>query len=327
MSANSFGKIFKITTFGESHGQAIGVIIEGCPAGVHFKKEILSDMVKRRRPGTSDLVTARNESDEPEILSGVFEDKTLGTPIALITRNQDARSEDYKNIDLKTRSGHADDLWRSKFGHSDIRGGGRASGRETWGRVVSGAFAKMYIEQVCTEYSITAFPSRVGPFALSEKDVNFSAQSEMILPIDVTTFLKQAKENGESHGGAVKVIVKGIPSGLGQPVFHKLKSDIAMAMMSIGATNAIEFGEGIDAQTAKGTEFHSVRNYGGIRGGLSTGEPIEVTVTFKPTSSIQDVAKKGRHDPCIVLRASVVCEAMMNLVLADHLLLRNLDRI
>lgn len=327
MNSNSFGQIFNITTFGESHGEAIGVVINGCPAGVVFKKELLADMVKRRRPGTSDVVTARKETDEPELLSGIFEGKTLGTPIAFITRNQDARSEDYKNITANTRAGHADDVWQNKFGFADLRGGGRSSGRETWGRVVAGAIARMFIEQTCPTYKISAYPSQIGPFSLNKTDVQFNAQSEMILPDKINEFLKLAKSNGESHGGAVKIQLEGIPAGLGQPVFHKLKSDLAQAMMSIGATNAVEFGEGTQAQKALGTQFHSDKNYGGLRGGISTGEPIELTVTFKPTSSILDVAKKGRHDPCIVLRASVVCEAMMNLVIADHLLWQRLDKV
>jgi chorismate synthase len=337
MSANSFGSLFKITTFGESHGGALGVVIDGCPAGVQFKEEILLNNLKRRRPGLTKGTSARNEADQPEILSGIFEGKTLGTPIAMIVRNQDARSQDYDQIKNQARIGHADDVWKNKFGHADHRGGGRSSGRETVARVMGGSVAQMLVQQLYPNTKIVTFSERIGPYEISKWpdlstldpeafDLNFPDAKAA----DVRTFLEKAQEEGESCGGVAALNILSPPKSLGRPVFHKLKADLASACLSVGATTAFELGTGIKASQKKGTDFHSSLEssfYGGIRGGISTGETISLKIHFKPTSSIKDVAKKGRHDPCIVPRALPVLESMAWLVLADHILWARLDQI
>lgn len=314
MSANTFGTHFRLTTFGESHGEALGAVIDGCPAGVLFDLDLLNHFLARRRPGQSESVSARNEADTPIILSGIFENKTLGTPIAIIVKNTDARSQDYKGIQ---RTGHADDMWADKFLHADTRGGGRASGRETLARVIGGAVAQMFCLSQKPDIVVKGSPKQIGPILIDSPEKIQEAEE----------FLKQAKVEGQSYGGIGRVEVSGIPKGLGQPVFRKLKSDLAAAMLSIGATTGFELGEGFASAGAKGTDFHLNSDvYGGIRGGISTGEKIDFRVTFKPTSSVLDVAKKGRHDPCIVLRAIPVLEAMTWLVMADHILWQRLDR-
>jgi chorismate synthase len=339
VSANSFGHLFKITTFGESHGEALGVVIDGCPSGVSFDHELLNKNLKRRKPGQSSVTTSRSESDTPEILSGVFENKTLGTPICIIVRNQDQRSADYDKIKNEARIGHADDTWIEKFGHTDHRGGGRSSGRETLSRVIAGSVAQMFCSQIAPEIKVKGYSSQIAHFELSEKE------NQNIWNINVDDFitrfpsaennskiielLEAAKKAGESYGGQVEVQVKNIPKSLGQPVFHKFKSDLAAAVMSLGATTSFEFGEGFNSSQIKGTEFHSQMNsivYGGIRGGLTTGELINFRVGFKPTSSIKDTAKQGRHDPCIVTRAVPVVEAMTWILIADHILWKRLDQ-
>ena len=319
MSANSFGYIFKLTSFGESHGTALGVVIEGCPAGLEFDEELLHNWMDKRRPGSSSITSGRNEKDKTEILSGVFEGKTLGTPIAVIVRNQDARPQDYKEIKDNYRIGHADDVWQDKFGHRDYRGGGRASGRETLSRVIGGAFAQMLVRKLSPRTKVYGFVRQVS-------DMVFESGDDSTEKIE--KFLLKAKQEGQSYGGVAEIHVIDPPRGLGQPVFHKLKSDLARAMMSVGATNGFEIGFAVSP--SKGTEFHrhmSSPSYGGIRGGISTGERISLRVVFKPTSSVLDVAKRGRHDPCIVLRAVSVLEAMAYIVLADHLLWSRLDRL
>jgi chorismate synthase len=338
MSANSFGSRFVVTSFGESHGTALGVVIDGCPAGVIFDEALLNKQLARRRPG-GELVSQRQELDQPEILSGIFEGKTLGTPIALIIRNQDQKSQDYDKIKNSPRAGHADDVWQSKFGHRDHRGGGRSSGRETVSRVLAGAIAQMFCQQAEPGLKLTAYAHQVGPLQLTDaerknvwsQDVDkFTARFPSSQHEKVKELLTLAQANGESYGGSAEIRVKGAPAGLGQPVFHKLKSDLAQAYMSIGATAGIELGEGLEAGSAKGTEFHkeaTSENYGGVRGGISTGEEMILRVHFKPTSSILDVAKKGRHDPYIVTRAIPVIEAMTWMVLADHVLWRRGDRV
>ena len=338
MSANTFGQIFQVHSFGESHGVALGAVINGCPAGLEFDLEFLKSELARRKPGGA-LTSARQEQDQPEILSGVFEGRTLGTPIAIIVRNQDARSEDYK--DLKPRTGHADDVWQEKFGHRDPRGGGRSSGRETLVRVLGGAVAKMILRKLSPETQIRGFVSKIGSFALTEKDRDqfllskqTSQEFQANYPGSDHEKLAQAllnlKEQGDSWGGVAEIVAQNPGKSLGQPVFHKLKSDLAGAMMGVGATSAVEIGEGLFDSQESGVSFHKNPEsavYGGIRGGLSTGETISVRVHVKPTSSILDVAKKGRHDPAILVRAVPVFEAMMAMVLVDHLLWKRLDRI
>ncbi len=317
-SPNSFGTLFKMTSFGESHGPAIGVIVEGCPAGVVWDQSILQDFVARRRPGTSKIVSERNESDLPEVLSGVFEGKTLGTPIALVVKNSDQRSEDYASLKNAPRAGHADDMWKLKFGHSDHRGGGRSSGRETLSRVLAGAVAKNFLLQSYSDIKVQATTLQVG--TLKNNTPEFAQKLEELL--------LEAKNQGQSYGGVAELVIKGAPQGLGEPVFMKLKSEFAAAFMSVGAVVGVELGDGFAVAEREGVAFHSEqKGYGGIRGGVSTGEDIVLRIAVKPTSSVLDVAKKGRHDPCILLRALVVFEAMAWLVLADQTLHKRLNQI
>ena len=337
MSANTFGQIFKITTFGESHGPAMGVVIDGCPSGVVWDEKLLVQQLERRRPGFSNVVSQRKEADVPEVLSGVFEGKTLGTPITIVVKNSDARSKDYDKIKNEPRPGHADDVWKNKFGHADHRGGGRSSGRETVSRVMAGAVAQMLAQTLMPEIKVLGFASQIGPFQLDESEKSPSPEkvesSVARFPgaeqEKVEQLLLKAKEEGKSYGGVAEVCVTGVPSGLGQPVFHKLKADFARALMSVGATSGFEMGEGRNSVDAEGSEFHSRSKspYGGVRGGISTGEPITMSVFFKPTSSVLDVARQGRHDPCIVPRAIPVLEAMIWITLADHLLWQRTDTI
>ncbi len=336
--ANTFGKRLRLTTFGESHGVALGAVIDGVPANLSWDAELLAKELERRRPGQSAIVTSRAEQDAPEVLSGVYEGKTLGTPIAVIIRNHDQRSGDYKK--LKSRPGHADDVWKEKFGHSDPRGGGRSSGRETVSRVIGGAVARMILAKQAPKTKITGFARAIGPIELTKKELkNFEKQknsdnfASRFPSVDqqaaVTQLLTDAKAQGHSYGGIAEIWIDGLPKNLGQPVFHKIKADLAAAMMSVGATSGVEFGAGFEAARAEGSTFHKdAKNsdYGGVRGGITTGERITLRVSFKPTSSVLDVAKKGRHDPCIVPRAIPVLEAMAALVIADHVLWNKTDR-
>jgi chorismate synthase len=344
--ANSFGNRWVVTTFGESHGPGMGAVIDGVPAGVLWSEELLRAELARRRPGQSNVVTTRNEADEPEVLSGVYQGKTLGTPIAVVVRNRDHRSNDYAEVARNPRAGHADSAWVDKFGHSDPRGGGRSSGRETLSRVIGGAVARMFLAQAAPLLKVSGYVRQLGPYSLSEAEL--AAVSDGGGDVDsfvarfpsrkneknVESLLLRAKEEGKSYGGVAELRVIGAPSGLGQPVFHKIKAELAGAYMGIGATLGVEFGSGFKAAEAEGSAFHSETDpsqdhsrYGGMRGGLTTSEPMVARIAFKPTSSVLDVAKKGRHDPCIVPRAVPVLEAMTYLVLADHLLWSMTDRL
>lgn len=346
MSANTFGRLFQIHSFGESHGNALGVVIDGCPAGVRFDESILTRELKRRRPGMWDpkqVVSARKEEDVPEVLSGAYEGKTLGTPIAILVRNQDARSKDYEAVAKAPRQGHADQVWKQKFGHVDHRGGGRSSGRETVARVMGGAVAQMLLRQMEPRLRIRACTSQIGEHSLLSEDLEkfvssngnadeYAARFPQESGLDIVAFLEEARSGGESYGGFATLIIENCPAGLGQPVFNKLKSDLAAALMSIGAVSSVELGSG--DVSLKGSAFHGrasasglFSSYGGISGGISNGDLIVFKVGFKPTSSILDVAKQGRHDPCIIPRAIPVLEAMANLVLADQLLWSRLDRV
>jgi chorismate synthase len=319
MSANTFGQRFQFTSFGESHGPAYGVVIDGMPSEIIYDEKLLLKNLAERKPGQSHT-TSRNESDQPEILSGIFENKTLGTPIAIVVKNENQKSDDYKKIKSNPRVGHADDVWQNKFGHVDHRGGGRSSGRETLNRVIAGSFAQMLINQKHSQTKIVAFARQIGPHYLTEA---------IELPENIKSFLENAKSEGESYGGIIECRIENPPMDLGQPVFHKFKSDLASAMISIGATTGFEFGQGFSNVEMKGSEFHQSqvsKNYGGVRGGITTGEDIILRVAFKPTSSIKDIAKLGRHDPCIVPRAIPVVKAMAWAVLADHYLWRLTDR-
>lgn len=321
MSANIFGERLKMISFGESHGPAYGVIIEGFPAGLEIDLSLLSKNLAQRKPGQGGHTTARQESDTPEILSGVFEGRSLGTPITVVVRNHDQKSGDYDQIKNEPRIGHADDTWKNKFGHVDHRGGGRSSGRETLNRVIAGSFAQMLMKHASAKTVLQTYAKKIGPFDLEPSDK---------IPQNVKDFLEKAKAEGESYGGLVECRIQSPPANLGQPVFHKIKSDLAAAMMSLGAVTGFEMGAGFESANLKGTDFHSKmisENYGGIRGGITTGEDIVFRVAFKPTSSIKDIAKKGRHDPCIVPRAVPVIEAMAWFVLADHWLWAQTDRL
>lgn len=343
MRGNQFGRVFCLNTFGESHGPALGAVVDGCPAGVVWQQELLTRSLERRRPGGA-FASARKEEDAVEILSGVFDNLTLGTPIAAVVRNHDARSADYDPARMQTRQGHATDLWQGKYGHSDPRGSGRASGRETVSRVIGGAVARMFVTQLYPEAQVISFVSRVGLIALTWGDCVDAAEALEGDPWHVDEFslrcpsqeknerieslLSEARETGESYGGEAFVRIAGVPRGLGQPVFGKLKSALSDAFMSIGAATGVEMGQGFAAAQESGKEFHNSRqDYGGLRGGISTGDPISFRVAFKPTSSRQDVAREGRHDPCIVPRAVPVLEAMAWLVLADQILMSRLDRV
>lgn len=344
MAGNSFGETFRITSFGESHGAAMGVVIDGCPAGVAWDNELLAAELDRRRPGRTAIDSARAEMDEPHVLSGVFEGKTLGTPIAVVVHNKDARPGDYDKIKAEPRQGHADDVWVEKYGHADHRGGGRTSGRETVSRVIGGAVAKMVIGAVSPATTVLGFSRQIGPIGLADEELSGVERFVGTTDLDTLTarfphqekaaaiekLLTEAKETGNSYGGVAEVWVDGPPAGLGQPVFDKLKADLAKAMLSVGATTAFELGAGFAATAAEGSAFHRLPDqggYGGVRGGISTGERIVFRVHFKPTSSVLDVAKKGRHDPCIVPRAIPVLEAMTHLVIVDHILRARADAV
>lgn len=326
-------------SFGESHGTALGVVIDGCPSGTPFDLQFLQSELDRRKPGGKN-VSARQEPDQVEVLSGVFDGRTLGTPIAMMVRNQDARSQDYAEITKKARTGHADDVWREKFTHVDPRGGGRSSGRETVARVMAGAVAKMFLREACPDILIRGFASELGPMKLSAQERQEFLSGERSADEFLGRFpspsrshelergLQALKETGNSWGGVAEIVIQKPPKSLGQPVFHKLKSDLAAALMSVGAASAVELGEGLHDGDRDGLSFHQQGNpsvYGGIRGGISTGETISLKVHVKPTSSILDVAKKGRHDPCVLIRAIPVFEAMVALTLVDHVLWRRLD--
>ncbi len=344
MRGNHFGRVFCLHTFGESHGLALGALIDGCPAGVVWQQDMMDRFLDRRRPGKSQLSSGRQESDRVELLSGVFDGLTLGTPIAAIVHNQDARSSDYRTDQMQTRQGHATDLWAEKYGHSDPRGSGRASGRETVSRVIGGAVARMLVNQLYPEAQVICFTSRIGRVGMSYEDAVDVAEALEGDPWQVDEFsarcpspekneqmemlLLEAKEAGESYGGEVLLRFTGLPRGLGQPVFGKLKSEMAAAFLSIGAAVGLDLGLGFESARLSGKEFHnSKQDYGGIRGGLSTGDPMTFKVAFKPTSTRKEMALTGRHDPCIVPRAIPVLEAMAWLVLADQILLARLDRV
>ncbi|MGE4132134.1 MAG: chorismate synthase [Bdellovibrionales bacterium] len=344
MRPNQFGELFSLTTFGESHGPAMGTVVEGCPAGVVWQQEMLNRFLERRRPGLNAMTSMRQEPDQVEILSGVYENITLGTPIAAVIRNVDARSSDYTKENLAMRPGHATDLWQEKFGHSDPRGSGRASGRETVSRVLGGAIARMMVTQLYPEAQVIAFVSRMGLIGLNDADCVDVAEALEGDPWQIDEFsvrcpsaekneqmqmlLTQARETGESYGGEIFLRAAGLPRGLGQPVFGKIKSQFGSAFLSIGATLGVEFGVGFEAAKMSGREFHGPgQDYAGVRGGITTGDPISIKIVFKPTSTRGDMAKVGRHDPSIVTRAVPVVEAMTWLVLADQILRSRLDRI
>ncbi len=332
---NTFGELFRVTTFGESHGPAMGAVIDGCPAGVPLMLADLQAALDRRRPGQSALTTARQEADRLEVLSGVYEDKTLGTPIAAVVRNTDARSQDYEALKREDRPGHADAVWRERFGHRDPRGGGRTSGRETLCRVLGGAVAEALLLQQLPQLRTSAWVAQVGPLLAAapaalptraQIDAHPTRCPDPVAAAKMAQLILEAKGEGDSLGGAIEVRVEGMPVGLGEPVFGKLKARLADAVSGIGAVSGVVWG-GPDffADVARrGSQFHAGGKevYGGIQGGLSNGEPLQLRVFFKPPATLALHAKQGRHDPCILPRAVPVVEAMVNLVLADLWLLK-----
>ena len=323
MPGNSFGQSFKITTFGESHGEALGVVIDGMPAGIKINIEDLTNDLKRRAPGQHQVHTARKEPDLPEILSGVFESKTLGTPITVIVRNTNQRSEDYQSLKGNYRPGHADQTTILKYGIRDHRGGGRASARETLARVIGGYFAGLMISEVSTY----AYIQQVGPYKLKHhpKD-HLVNRGEINIPDEdmtkeVITFLNDCKVKGESAGGIVAVSVKNCPAGLGEPVFDKMKADLAKAMLSLPACCGFSIGEGFNFADLLGTQISSQSSFfGGMEGGITNGKELNFNLVFKAPSTIGDNAKSGRHDPCVLPRVIPIVEAMTKIVIADHFL-------
>lgn len=345
MSGNTIGKLFCVTSFGESHGPAIGCVVDGCPPGLALSTEDIQQELDRRKPGTSRHVTQRREGDRVEILSGVFENKTTGTPIALLIRNEDQRSKDYSKIMDVFRPGHADYTYWQKYGIRDYRGGGRASARETAVRVAAGAIAKKWLHE---RYGIIirGYMAQLGPIIIpfsSWEVINqnpfFVANNDYVQKLE--TFMDSLRKSGDSAGARINVVAEGVPVGWGEPVYDRLDADIAYAMMSINAVKGVEIGAGFNSVTQKGTEHSdeitpegfSSNNAGGILGGISSGQPITVSVAIKPTSSIrlgrQSINKTGnpaivethgRHDPCVGIRATPIVEAMLAIVLMDHAL-------
>ena len=345
MSGNTLGKLFCVSSFGESHGPAIGCVVDGCPPGLEITVEEIQQELDKRKPGTSRHVTQRRESDTVEILSGVFEGKTTGTPIALLIRNEDQRSKDYGNIMDTFRPGHADYVYWQKYGIRDYRGGGRSSARETAVRVAAGAIAKKWLH---TKYGIEirGYMSQLGPVEIPFKqwsDVSqnpfFAADASYASQLE--KFMDKLRKSGDSVGAKISAVAMGVPVGWGEPVYDRLDAEIAYAMMNINAVKGVEIGAGFDSVSQKGTEHSDEmtpdgflsNNAGGILGGISTGQDITVNVAIKPTSSIRlgrrsidkegspvIVETHGRHDPCVGIRATPIVESMLAIVLMDHAL-------
>ncbi|CAI08813.1 chorismate synthase [Aromatoleum aromaticum] len=345
MSGNSLGKLFCVTSFGESHGPAIGCVVDGCPPGMPISTQEIQVELDRRKPGTSRHVTQRREPDEVEILSGVFEGVTTGTPIALLIRNQDQRSRDYGNIAETFRPGHADYAYWQKYGIRDHRGGGRSSARETAVRVAAGAIARKWLNQ---QYGVVirGFMSQLGPIEIPFVDWDevgrnpFFAPNASIVPA-LEDYMDELRKSGDSVGARIDVVASGVPVGWGEPVYDRLDADIAYAMMGINAVKGVEIGAGFSSVAQRGTEHSDEmtpegflsNNAGGVLGGISTGQDILVSMAVKPTSSIRldrrSIDKQGdavvinthgRHDPCVGIRATPIAEAMLAIVLMDHAL-------
>lgn len=325
MPANTFGELFSVTTFGESHGPALGVVVDGCPAGIELGEEDLLPELARRRPGQSAVTTARSEADRPEIVSGVFEGRTTGMPIAVLVRNTSQRSKDYEALRNRFRPGHADETWAGKYGgHRDHRGGGRSSGRETVARVIAGVIARKVLP---SDVRIIGHALQIGPhvakrFEPDTIESNAVRCADPDVAPEMERYVLDLKQAFDSTGGLVEVRVLHTPPHLGEPVFGKLKARLAAAVMSVGAVTGFSYGAGFRTATLRGTEYVAERrSFGGILGGVSSGEDLRLCASIKPTTSVGDVARKGRHDPCIVPRVIPVLEAMVAIVLADAWLL------
>jgi chorismate synthase len=345
MAGDTFGKLFTVTTFGESHGPALGCIVDGCPPGLALSEADLQKDLNRRRPGQSRHVTQRKEPDEVKILSGVFEGVTTGTAIGLLIENVDQRSRDYEKIKDKLRPGHADYTYNQKYGVRDYRGGGRSSARETAMRVAAGAIARKYLAERAG-IEIRGYLAQLGPYRLAPRNLSivddnpfFCADPDQLDTLE--QFMIQLRRDGDSIGARINVVATGVPPGLGEPVFDKLDADIAHAMMSINAVKGVEIGDGFAVVEQRGSEHRdemrpdgfAKNSSGGTLGGISSGQPIVVSLALKPTSSIQvpgntvdaqgnatDIVTTGRHDPCVGLRATPIAEAMLALTLMDHYL-------
>ncbi len=353
MSMNTFGHIFRFTTWGESHGPALGATVDGVPPGIEINEEMLQVWLDKRKPGTSKYTTQRREPDQVEILSGVFEGLTTGTPIQLMIRNTDQRSKDYGDIMEKFRPGHADITYWQKYGIRDYRGGGRSSARETAARVAAGGIARAVLAQLIPDLKITGYMTQIGPHGIEgERDLNEINNNPFWVPSQKTAqqwadYLDGIRKAGSSVGAVVEVVASGAPAGLGAPIYGKIDTDLAAAMMSINAVKGVEIGEGMNAAALTGEEnadeifmgndgkpVYSSNHSGGVLGGISTGQDLVVRFAVKPTSSIlktrqtiskagkaEEIITKGRHDPCVGIRAVPVGEAMMACVILDHLLL------
>lgn len=354
MAGSSFGTLFRITTWGESHGAGIGVVVDGCPAGLPLSSNDIQAFLNRRKPGQNSYSTKRKESDEVEILSGIFENKTTGTPISLLVRNQDQRSHDYSQIKNCFRPGHADYTFDAKYGFRDYRGGGRSSGRETIGRVAGGAIASIFLKKLGVH--VQAYTKSIGPYTIPEEEYDFSVlkKSPLCMPHlgysqKAETYLQTCMENQDSAGGIIECRIEGLPAGIGEPVFDKTDALLAQSVLSIGAVKGFEIGDGFLAAKSKGSENNdaffineghiakSTNHSGGTLGGMSDGSTIIFRAAIKPTPSISslqhtvtssmkevDISINGRHDPIIVPRAVVVVESMAALTVTD-LLLRNMS--
>ncbi len=345
MSGNTFGKLFTVTSFGESHGKAIGCIVDGCPPGIELTEADLQVDLDRRKPGTSRYTTQRREADEVKILSGVFEGKTTGTPIGMIIENTDQRSKDYSNIANTFRPAHADYTYMQKYGVRDYRGGGRSSARETAMRVAAGAIAKKYLKNKFG-IEIVGYLSQLGPIKIQSVDESIINDNPFFCPdaskiSEMEDYMKALNKEGNSIGAKITVMARNVPPGLGEPIFDRLDAELAHALMSINAVKGVEIGAGFDCIEQKGTEHRDemtpegfLSNHaGGILGGISSGQDIIAHIALKPTSSIHlsgksidvqgkaiEVSTHGRHDPCVGIRATPIAEAMMAMVLMDHLL-------
>ena len=353
MSLNTFGHLFRVTTWGESHGPAIGCTVDGCPPGLPLSEADLQPWLDRRKPGQNKYTTQRQEADQVRILSGVFEGMTTGTPIQLMIENTDQRSKDYGDIAQSFRPGHADITYHQKYGIRDYRGGGRSSARETAARVAAGGVARVVLAALAPSVTITGFMVQMGPHGIDRTRVDMAevGRNPFWCPDPVAAahwadYLDGLRKSGNSVGAVIEVVAEGVPAGLGAPLYGKLDSDLASAMMSINAVKAVEIGDGMAAAALTGVENADemrmgpdgpeflTNHAGGILGGISSGQPVVCRFAVKPTSSILtprrtinargeevDLVTKGRHDPCVGIRAVPVGEAMMALVLADHLLL------
>ncbi len=345
MAGNSIGKLFTVTSFGESHGVALGCIIDGCPPGLDLSVADLQADLERRRPGKSRHTTQRREPDEIHILSGTFEGKTTGTPIGLVIYNQDARPKDYREIKDKFRPGHSDYTYLKKYGTRDYRGGGRSSARETAMRVAAGAIARKYLFEKLG-MRIRGYLAQLGPIEIEHKEWGAVEQNPFFCPdpgkvAELEAYMDDLRKQGDSTGARVNVVASGVPVGLGEPVFGRLDADLAQALVSINAVKGVEIGAGFNSVSQKGSEHRDEitpqgflsNNAGGTLGGISSGQDLVVSIAFKPTSSIRvpgrtvnvvgeatDIVTTGRHDPCVGIRGVPVAEAMLAIVVMDHVL-------